>query len=88
MGSVAKLSGKTIGGQQWVRVSGPNVCPQYDEYGKRNKSRLADVAFKKACENAGIPVTKRQASKWNNKKGAAYNLAHKIEMNGFVVADV
>jgi len=88
MGNVAKLSGKTIGGQAWIRVHGPNICPQYDENAKRNKSRLVDAAFKKACEVVGIPATNRQASKWNNKKGAAYNFDHKIEMNGFVVADV
>lgn len=28
--------------------------------------------FKAACEKAGIPATKRQASKWRRKFGTAY----------------
>ena len=31
-----------------------------------------DVAFQKACEKVGIPITKRQASKWRSGKGKAY----------------
>lgn len=37
-----------------------------------NRSTLESGVFKKGCMNAGVPETKRQASKWNNKKGAAY----------------
>jgi len=32
-----------------------------------------DAAFKAACEKAGINPTSRQASKWRNKSGAAWN---------------
>jgi len=32
----------------------------------------SDPNFLKGCENAGIPVTTRQASKFRNKSGAAY----------------
>lgn len=31
-----------------------------------------DRVFKLACDLAGIPATKRQASKWRNKRGLAY----------------
>ncbi len=31
-----------------------------------------DNTFIEACNNAGIPVTHRQASKWRNKQGIAY----------------
>jgi len=31
-----------------------------------------DRVFRKACELAGIQPTKRQASKYKNKKGLAY----------------
>ena len=31
-----------------------------------------DERFKKACENVGIPPTKRQASKWLMGKGRAW----------------
>ena len=36
--------------------------------------------FKKACEEAGIPATARQASKFRNKKGQAYE-AHRKALN-------
>ena len=32
-----------------------------------------DVAFQTACSNAGVEATTRQASKYRNKTGAAYN---------------
>ena len=31
-----------------------------------------DEPFKKACEQAGVKPTKRQASKWRRNKGKAY----------------
>lgn len=72
-------------GQMWTRVTGPNLKPENAVRAASNKGVFESANFKKCCEIAGIPVTKRQASKWNNKKGAAYNLDHKIDMNGFVV---
>lgn len=50
-------------------------------------SLKTEPSFIKACENAGIPATIRQCRKWLNKKGAAYKLAHKINMTGFVPAN-
>ena len=32
-------------------------------------------AFRHACDEAGVKYTKRQASKFRNKRGAAYNAA-------------
>lgn len=32
----------------------------------------AESPFIKACEKAGIPPTRRQASKWLSKRGLAY----------------
>jgi len=29
-------------------------------------------AFKRACEKVGVPMTRRQLSKWNHHKGQAY----------------
>ena len=34
-------------------------------------------AFKNACEKAEIPATKRQASKYRNGYGKAWNATHK-----------
>jgi len=36
------------------------------------KATLESGRFQKACGVAGVDVTKRQASKWNRKRGAAY----------------
>ena len=38
------------------------------------KSNSPDSAFSNACMKAGIPVTKRQASKWLQKKGLAWKV--------------
>lgn len=77
--------GKLKGGQQWIRVHGPDLEPRHAERGKANISRLADNAFKTACRTAGVEPTARQASKWNNNHGAAYKTANNISMNGFFV---
>ena len=37
-----------------------------------NKATYESPQFRKACENAGIEVTKRQASKFRRKFGRAY----------------
>ena len=36
-------------------------------------------AFKNACERAGTPATKRQASKFRNEYGKAYKTAHPLK---------
>lgn len=38
-----------------------------------------NTAFKTACENAGLPPTKRQASKFRNEYGKAYKTAHPLK---------
>lgn len=35
-----------------------------------------NVAFREACEKAGVKPTKDQARRWKQKKGAAYRAAH------------
>lgn len=42
-----------------------------------NKALLDNPVFLKACELAEIPVTRRQASKFNNGYGAAYAMRFK-----------
>lgn len=39
--------------------------------------------FYQACQKAGIPPSKRQASKWRRRTGAAY-AAHQANGNGRV----
>lgn len=57
---------------KWTRVSGPDLDPSNKKLAKRNQDTLKNEHFVQACNLAGIPSTKRQASKFNNKKGAAY----------------
>ena len=71
------------GGQQWVRVHGFDLCPKKAINAKHNLETKNSQHFKDACENAGVKVTHRQASKFSRKKGAAYNVAYGIEMTGF-----
>jgi hypothetical protein len=40
---------------------------------RQNLQTLTDPVFIKACELAGLQVTPRQASKWNNGYGKAIN---------------
>jgi len=44
------------------------------------------VAFLEACANAHVTPTKRQASKFRNKKGRAYNEGRPIKKVGDVLA--
>ena len=47
----------------WTRTSG---------YVTNTEFATQNDGFKTACEKAGIPATKRQASKWRRKFGTAY----------------
>ena len=42
---------------------------------ERNRARFESKRFTDACEMAGIPATKRQASKFNNGRGLAFRFA-------------
>ena len=42
---------------------------------ERNRDRLESRHFTDACEMAGIPATRRQASKFNNGRGLAFRFA-------------
>jgi len=63
---------------QWERVHGPDLDKNNKPRKERNAATLKDEVFLNAIENAnkikGIKceAVKRQTSKWNNKKGAAY----------------
>jgi hypothetical protein len=42
-----------------------------------NKEFAGNIkALQEGCRRVGIPATKRQASKWRNKRGAAYQAMH------------
>jgi hypothetical protein len=50
---------------------------------KANTDRLRDSNFIKSCEAVNIPPTRRQASKYNNKRGLVYEYERKarVEMS-------
>ncbi len=58
---------------QWTRVTGPNLSPDSIERGKKNEAVLKSPQFIAACEKAGIPATRRQASRFRRKHGLAYS---------------
>jgi len=67
-------------GKSWKRIHGTaDLQPVHKEKHEAAKNRYASQEFKEACISAGVEATMRQARKWNNKKGAAYKKAHKIQ---------
>ena len=64
------MTKKTYG--TWERVHGPDLQPQHGERAKLNEAMMKNPVFISACEKAGIPATKRQASKFRRKFGIAY----------------
>lgn len=68
----------------WERIHGSDIQPGHAERSIKNENRMKDDAFRKACERAEIEPTRRQASKWNNKKGKAYKMSHRIPMTGIM----
>ena len=59
--------------QKWTRVSGTDLHPQNEERRLKHDGILKSERFNKACEAVGIQPTRRQASKYARKKGAAYH---------------
>ena len=57
---------------KWARVVRTEEKEGVVDRRNANESTLKNDVFLKACEAVGTKPTKRQASKWNNKKGAAY----------------
>ena len=52
------------------RMTSPGHKHKYDIH--NTKFAKEDSTFQSACDKAGVQPTARQASKWRNKKGAAY----------------
>lgn len=65
------MKGKKLN-HKWERVTGENLQPQHAERGNKNSKTLKSPNFLKCCELVGINPTRRQASKFNNKRGLAY----------------
>ena len=56
-----------VGGNTWIRVISNSASPV-----AVIKPLITNQKFVDACEKAGVKPTRRQASKWLNKKGSAY----------------
>ena len=59
-------------GQQWTRVSGPDLNVDKAARAARNEGILLSGTFKDACDKVGIEPSLRQASKFARKRGVAY----------------
>lgn len=57
---------------EWERVSGPDLDPTHAVRAAANQKAFHSEPFRRACETVGLLPTKRQASRWKNKKGLAY----------------
>jgi len=57
---------------EWRRVQRTETPEAERMRQLRNKSVLGLVGFKTKCEELGLPITKRQASKFNNSKGLVF----------------
>jgi len=58
--------------KMWTRVTGPDLDEKKAEREKKNKNVFESDNFKKMCEDSKTECTKRQASKYNNKRGRVY----------------
>jgi len=59
---------------QWERVQRTPKPEGERRRQERNKATFSSKRFVDLCHSAGVPPTTRQASKFNNQKGAAYRL--------------
>ena len=57
---------------KWERVRGTAMPEGQKKRQDRNRNVMESPTFEEACEVVDIKPTKRQASKWNNKKGLAF----------------
>ena len=63
----------------WPRVFGPDLDRGKKERARRNLETMKNKAFIEACKLVDIEPTRRQAGKWNNKKGKAYESKTSVE---------
>ena len=64
-------------GKGKIKTSESPIHAKYTSLKNINDSTMASGIFKEACNLAGIPETRRQASKWNNGKGSALKMKAK-----------
>lgn len=63
---------------KWQRVVGTPPTADNQKRFENNKNILKDKLFLDMCTNLNIEPTKRQASKYNNKKGIVYKTINHI----------
>ena len=61
--------------ETWKRVTGPDLDPFNEKRRRANNRILKSETFLRLCSKLGIEATKRQASKFKNKKGLVYKYA-------------
>lgn len=60
--------------KKWERVHGADLDGSRKAKTEKNSNLLKSDYFINLCKHAEVEPTKRQASKYNNKKGSAYKL--------------
>jgi len=70
--------GKKKENHQWKRVVGTPPTEDNQRRFENNKKTLSNKTFIDTCNHLNIPPTKRQTSKYNNKKGIVYKTINKI----------
>lgn len=63
---------------QWERVVGTPPTTDNQKRFENNQKVLKNKLFLDTCSNLNIEPTKRQASKYNNKKGIVYKTINHI----------
>ena len=66
---------KTKYNHQWSRVQRTPVLADEKRRQDRNKATFNSKEFVELCLLHGVPLTTRQASKYNRKKGLLYKLS-------------
>ena len=64
---------------KWERVRGTEMPAEQKKRQDANKGLMVDAMFVDSCKLANVEPTKRQASKYNNKKGIVYKITHNKE---------
>ena len=66
-------------GQQWDRVTGPDLDAGDAKRAELNFAILKSQVFIDACEKTGARPTRKQAGKYRRKKGKAY-IGHQTQI--------
>jgi hypothetical protein len=76
LGQLAQASRSRSGEERSRRYALLLQTERNQERAKKHRAILEDRVFRDCCEVAGVKPSRRQASKWRRKFGAAYTQQH------------